>query len=316
VGAACMRVLLTGASGLIGRASMRLLNEHGHDVLGTDLRPLPAEIDHLPWQRLDIRRGEQVKEAFGAFGPEVVVHLAARHFIPWCERHPAATLTTNVVGSQNVIAGARHVGAHKLLFASSAAVYAPSRQPLAESSPLGPDDIYGSSKAMGEQLLRLAGLDTVVLRLFNTIGPGDANAHLIPRLVGELRHGGRLRLGNLDSVRDYIHVEDVAQAIVRAVEVQLLGHTVLNVGSGVGRSVAEVVGALGEVLERELDVISISTQRRAVDRPFLLADIDRARELLDWEPAMSFMDGLADVLHRAGVAPVHEPAALGELVAA
>jgi UDP-glucose 4-epimerase len=327
-------VLVTGAAGLIGRASLRLLEERGHELLASDLRPPPPALDHLPWQRLDIRRGEQLQKGCAAFAPDVVVHLAARHFIPWCERHPAATLTTNVVGTQNVIAAARASSIGKLLFASSAAVYAPSRLPLDEDTPLGPDDIYGTSKVMGEQLVRLAGrdagtrrdavagrdagmgLDTVTLRLFNTIGPDDANAHLIPRLLGELRRGGRPRLGNLDSVRDYIHVEDVARAIVAAVERQLPGSTVLNVGSGVGHSVGAVVDACGELLGRALDVVSVPTQRRAVDRPYLVANIERTRELLSWEPAVPFKRGLADVLRCAGIEPQPDDTAIGAPAAA
>jgi UDP-glucose 4-epimerase len=302
-----VRVLLTGAAGLIGRVGARLLDEAGHDVLATDLHALPAELEDLRWQRLDVRRGEQVRLTLAAFAPEVVVHLAARHFIPWCERHPAATLKTNVVGSQNVIEGVRQAGVGKLVFASSAAVYGPSPQPLEETSALGPDDIYGTSKVMGEQLIRLAqrdeGFDVAILRLFNTIGPGDPNPHLVPRLMAELRSGGeRVRLGNLQSVRDYVYVEDVARAIVAAVEGGLPGCTTVNVGSGKGRSVGEVVQALEDLVGHSLQVVSVSARRRTVDRPFLVADVARAGELLGWEPVVSFEEGLARTLH-AELAP-------------
>ncbi len=302
-----MRVLLTGAAGLIGRASARLLLESGHEVLVSDLHPMPAGSHALPWRRLDIRRREQVQTLVEMYRPEVLVHLAARHFIPWCERFPAATLATNVVGSENVIEGARAGGVRKLVFASSAAVYGPSLQPLKESCALGPDDVYGVSKATGEQLMRLAsqragGPDTVVLRLFNTIGPGDRNPHLIPRMVSELRLAGeRLRLGNLTSVRDYVYVEDVARAILAAVEAELPGHTTINIGGGEGRSVAEVVEVLEGLLRRTLQVVSSSARRRAVDRPFLVADRDRARRLLGWEPRVEFEEGLARTLLAGGV---------------
>jgi UDP-glucose 4-epimerase len=322
-----VKVLLTGASGLIGRACARLVDERGHDVLATDLNPLPEGFADLPWRQLDVRQGAQVRRAFAAFAPDAVVHLAARHFIPWCERHPAATLHTNVLGTQNVLAAARAAGAAKFVFASSAAVYAPSPLPLAESAALGPDDIYGTSKVMGEQLVRLAAqgglgggvegrgggvegrggvqagngeaeLDAVVLRLFNTIGPGDPNPHLVPRLLTELRAGGvRLRLGNLQSVRDYIHVDDVARAILAAIERELPGLNTVNVGSGRGHSVGDVVRVLGDLLGQELEVVSVPAQRRAVDRPLLVADSARARALLDWQPELSFAEGLARTLH-------------------
>ncbi len=294
---------MTGAAGLIGRVSVRLLEQGGHEVLGTDLHPAPNGLEDLTWRRLDVRRGEQVRSTLAEFGAEVVVHLAARHFIPWCERFPAATLHTNVVGSQNVIEGVLEAGTRKLVFASSAAVYGPSPRALNEDSPLGPDDVYGTSKVMGEQLAKLAcgrgaGFDAVLLRLFNTIGPGDDNPHLLPRLLAELRGGGeQVRLGNLRSVRDYVFVEDVARAVVAAVESDLPGLSTVNIGSGSGRTVEEVVRALGDLVGRKLRVTSIPTQRRVVDRPYLVADIGRAGALLDWGPAVSFEEGLARTLH-------------------
>ncbi len=316
-----MRVLLTGAGGLIGSATARLLREGGHEVLSSDLRlPSPSsrslpwvEPDigsssrSSPWVQLDVRRRKQVRSTLAQWRPDVVVHLAARHFIPWCERFPAATLQTNVVGTQNVVEEARRGGVAKLVFASSAAVYGPSPRPLEESCALGPDDVYGVSKVSGEQLIRLAsqrgdGPDGVVLRLFNTIGPNDPNPHLIPRLVSELRGGGRcLRLGNLQSVRDYVYVDDVARAILAAVERDLPGHTTINVGGGVGRSVAEVVEVLEGLVGHGLEILSTAARRRAVDRPFLLADRARARRLLDWEPQVAFEDGLARTLRAGGV---------------
>ena len=365
-----MRVLITGAAGLIGRPTARLLAEEGHEVLATDLRAAPtvdrhpaaaierrlgpatdlrpaAAVDRHPaaatdrrpgpttdlrpalavdrrplpvdpraltgehprisWLRLDVRQRARVMAAFAELRPEAVVHLAARHFIPWCDRFPAATLRTNVIGTQNVADAVRELGGARLVFASSAAVYGPSAERLGEDHPLDPDDIYGTSKATCERLLELAvrrdpEASVVVLRLFNTIGPGDPHPHLVPRLISELgRDGRRVRVGNLGSVRDYIDVEDVARAIHAAVCSERSGLTVTNVGSGVGRSVGEVVQALGALVGHPLEVVSISARRRAVDRPFLVADPTRARELLGWEPRVAFEAGLARTLLAEGV---------------
>ena len=176
------------------------------------------------------------------------------------------------------------------MFASSAAVYGPSEQPLRETAALDPDDVYGVSKLVGEQLCELASrqlpdAQLVALRLFNTIGPEDPNQHLIPRLIGELSQGAdRVRLGNLETVRDYIYVDDVAEAILAALAQTTHGFTVVNVGTGVGRSVSEVVAAFERLLDRPLQVASTAAQRRAVDRPLLVADRARAGELFGWEP--------------------------------
>jgi UDP-glucose 4-epimerase len=311
-----VRVLVTGAAGLIGRATVRLLVGEGHELLATDLHTPSVQLagaagslQRLRWRQLDVRRREHVRGAVAEFRPEALVHLAARHYIPWCDRHPAATLRTNVLGTQNVVDAMRELDGTRLVFASSAAVYGPSTERLAEDAPLAPDDVYGASKVAGEQLLELAlrreaRLKVVVLRLFNTIGPGDPHPHLVPRLLTELGRGGRrVRVGNLGSVRDYIYVEDVARAILAALGADLPALTRANVGTGVGRSVGEVITTLGALTGRPLEVVSVSARRRAVDRPFLVADPARAREALGWEPRVAFEEGLARTL-RAGGIPV------------
>jgi UDP-glucose 4-epimerase len=296
-------VLVTGAAGLIGRPTVGLLVEDGHDVLATDLHVVPAGGERVRWLRLDVRRGKRVRASVEAFGPDTVVHLAARHFIPWCDRHPAATLATNVIGTQNVADAINHLGGARLVFASSAAVYGPSARRLRENDPLDPDDVYGTSKLTCERLLGLARSEcegAVVLRLFNTIGPGDPHPHLVPRLISELRRGdGRVRVGNLASVRDYVYVDDVARAIVAAVRADVHGLTVANVGTGTGRSVGEVVETLGTLVGRPLEVVSIAARRRTVDRPFLVADNTYAQTVLGWEPRVPFATALARTL-RAG----------------
>jgi UDP-glucose 4-epimerase len=313
-----VRVLLTGAAGLIGRPTARLLAEEGHEVLATDLRLVPGalagEPRRLRWVQLDVRQGARVKAMLAEFRPHAVVHLAARHFIPWCERFPAATLRTNVLGTQNVVDAVRELGGARLVFASSAAVYGPSAERLGEAHPLGPDDVYGASKETCEHLLELAvrrdpEASTVVLRLFNTVGPGDPHPHLVPRLISELGRGGRrVRVGNLTSVRDYVDVEDVARAICAAVCSERPGLTVANVGTGVGRSVGEVVQALGVLVGYPLEVVSIPSRQRAVDRPILVADPTRARELLGWEPQVAFEAGLTRTLLAGNVRPLRAAA--------
>jgi nucleoside-diphosphate-sugar epimerase len=127
----------------------------------------------------------------------------------------------------------------------------------------------------------------------------------VPRLISELGRGGRrVRVGNLTSVRDYVDVEDVARAIRAAVCSERPGLTVANVGTGVGRSVGEVVQALSALVGHPLEVVSIPARQRAVDRPFLVADPTRARELLGWEPQVAFEAGLARTLLAGNVRPL------------
>lgn len=194
-----------------------------------------------------------------------------------------------------------------LVFTSSAAVYGPAPRPLSEEDELAPDDIYGWSKVFGERLLELASAESkmrcCVLRLFNAYGSGDPNPHLIPRIISQLQRGHRLRLGNLESVRDYVYVDDVAQAIVRAIEQVPEAMTVCNVGTGEGHSVRETVTIIEGLLGRPIEVKSTDRLRRAVDRPVLVANPSRARSMLGWRAQARFEDGLARTLEAAGLGP-------------
>jgi UDP-glucose 4-epimerase len=302
-----MRVLVIGGSGLVGQAATRALQAAGHDVFVADLRPLPDDFSKVPWLPTDIRGRHRVRIAMNTAKPDAVILLAARHFIPLCNRYPAATLQVNVVGTQHVIDAMRAEDVEYLVFTSSAAVYGAASSPLSEEAPLAPDDIYGWSKVFGEKLLELACAESkvrcCVLRLFNVYGPGDSNPHLIPRIVSQLQPGHGLRLGNLESIRDYVYVEDTADAIVRAIERAPKGLTVCNVGTGEGHSVRETVTMIEGLVGRSIAVESTDRLRRAVDRPVLVANPSRARRMLGWRSQTRFEDGLARTLQAVGLGP-------------
>jgi UDP-glucose 4-epimerase len=301
-----MRVLITGGAGLVGRATARALQRAGHDVAVADIAPMPDSHADISMIALDILRKADFEILIDDLRPSAIIHLAAQHFIPICNSAPAETLRLNVEGTQRVLDAARSSGVATILFASSAAVYAPSLEPLSENSPLMPDDIYGSTKVFAEQLLRLASADATlrcgVMRLFNVIGSGDPNAHLIPRIVEQLRVGGAVELGNLDSTRDYVFVDDVADAFVLALEKSRESLAIFNVGSGRGHSVRDVISTIESLMGTTIEVCSVPHLQRAVDRPILTADISHTRRALGWEPRVPFRSALSYILEDAGVA--------------
>lgn len=309
-----MRVLITGGNGYVGRALTRRLYR-AHDVWVLDnlrcsgLRFGSEELHRFQMAPVDIRDREAVQNAFAAIAPEVVIHLAAIHFIPECEERPDDAIATNVIGTANVLRACRPNT--RFLFTSSAAVYAPERTPHTEvGSPLGPMDVYGLTKLHGEHFVRyFAGqmrLDATIVRLFNVIGPGETNPHIAPAILAQLLKGRRtLSLGNVHPKRDYIHVEDAARgfaalALKRHGDAQL---DIVNLGTGKAYSVEEMVAAFAETMGEDLTIEADPDRMRSVDRPFAAADAETIRREYSWSPRFSFADSIRDLWNAPDVSP-------------
>jgi UDP-glucose 4-epimerase len=306
------RILVTGGCGFVGAPLVRFLVDRGDTVSvydnlsrGTKER-LNGYVDVSVRMvvgdvRDAVRFGEAVKEEC----PDLVVHLAAMHFIPDCDADPGSCLSTNVAGTQVVmdaILDADSTAA--LVYASSAAVYGPDSNPHGETvSRLAPTDVYGCSKLAGEQLVGAFALRTgracSLARLFNVYGPNETNPHLIPTVIRQAQVGGRLHLGNLKTRRDYVFTEDVARALAMLGDATLEGGSaVCNVGTGEAHSGEEVVAIVGRLVGKELTTLSDAKRTRPSDRPVLCADIAWAREHLGWAPSVAFEEGLKRTLEQ------------------
>jgi UDP-glucose 4-epimerase len=297
------RALVTGCAGFVGPVVAKLLLDRGYEVTGLDnfSRGSALAIGGVVAAGLrlvegDVRSPRDLASAF-AGAPDVVIHLAARHFIPECEADPAGTYDINVVGTERVWQTAVAHGVRRFVFASTGDVYKPSAAPHTEEDATEPFNVYGLSKRTSEQSLllgsRAAGTPQLVLvRLFNVYGPGDRNEHLVPVILGQVAAGARqLRLGNLWPVRDYIYVDDAAEAFVR-LATGPVESALVNVGTGGGWSVEELIGHIGEAMNVPLDVVSVPELRRALERDSLRPDISRLFALTGWRPTRALGDGL------------------------
>jgi UDP-glucose 4-epimerase len=282
-----MTTLVTGGAGFVGLPLVCRLVEAGVEVIVLDdlsrghrsMLPAGAELVVA-----DIRDDGRVQSTLDRVRPSVVVHLAALHFIPDCDRDADATMAINADATAFLAAEARDRGVERFVFASTAAVYAPSAVHHAESDELKPIDVYGRSKLEAEKRLRAIFTDErlVVARLFNVIGPGETNPHLVPEIIRQAITAGRLKLGLMDSIRDYVHVDDVSFALQQATLGAL--PEVVNVGTGVGHTAWDVVAAVSGVLGRDLPVEVDPDRLRPVDRPHLVADVTELRHATTWKP--------------------------------
>ena len=300
------RVVVTGGDGFLGRHLVRALSERGARVLVVDDGRLGRDPGVAPDGCSRVWRDFQDPETLEAvrdFAPTVVFHLAAMHFVPDCDRDPTACLALNVLGTERLLAALRATTVEAVVFCSSAVVYGFDDRPRRESDPLSPRHVYAQSKWLGEGLLRHFHLDrpdvrSVAARLFNLVGPGDTARHVVPEIVDAVAAGRRLRLGNVWPRRDYVHVADVTSALT-TLATGPAEYTAVNVGSGVGRSVADVLETLSEIMGRAPLVDRDPGRERATDG-HLVADIATITSSTSWRPRWTFEATLRQLLDQAG----------------
>jgi len=297
-----MRIFVTGSSGFIGTPLCRLLMETGCELVGIDVKP--PKMGEYRHETIDIRDRTTLHSLVVETRPEIVVHLAALHYIPYCNEHPNETVATNVVGTSHLLNACQEIPLKRFFFASTAAVYGPSAIAHSEESEVGPVDIYGLTKAYAEELVRRfgerTGIDTVTGRLFNVYGEGDPHPHVIPDLIAQLRRqsadkGLVVKLGNLTPARDYVHVSDAVRAIhLLAVGPRATGR-IYNVGTGTAVSVSDLVDRVQEILDEPVKIEQSEARKREVDRPLLLSDARRLHSL-GWDSQVTLQEGLRQLL--------------------
>jgi UDP-glucose 4-epimerase len=298
------RIVVTGGAGFVGSHLVELLASAGARVSVIDdlsrgrrawLHP-DAELHEL-----DLRDADAVSAVLRSARPDVVVHLAAMHFIPAVDGAPELAWDVNVNATRVLVDALAARPPERLLFASTAAVYPDCAGPIDEAQAPEPLDLYGRTKLEGERLVAeleaKAGTRALVARIFNVVGRRETNAHVVPELVGQLRRGNTVvRLGNLENRRDYTDVRDVADALHRLLAVADGSPATFNVGAGRSTSVAELVRMCGEILGRRVEIESHEQRRRSQDRAELVADARLLRATTAWEPRWTLRETIADLL--------------------
>ncbi len=298
------RALVTGGAGFVGSHVCDALVARGCDVVVLDDLSRGSE-DWLPADvevhRADVRDADTVFAIVQASQPDLIVHLAALHFIPAVDEAPRLATEINVEGTANLVAAARSVQPTAFVFASSAAVYPNCGEPIAESVQVGPIDLYGRTKVEGERLVaslaEQTGIRCVSARLFNVIGPRETNPHVVPEIVEQVAAGADvLALGNIATKRDYVNVLDVAAALTMLAFAPPTGHSIFNVGTGKGTSVAELAEICARICEREIVIETDPRRLRSVDRMHLVADVSALAASYGWRASRDVVSTLTDLL--------------------
>ena len=302
-----MKILITGGAGFIGSAIVPKLQSENHDVyvfdnLSFGNRAFINVIDDHFFLG-DIRDAEAVSKAIQAIMPDVIIHLAAVHFIPYCNEHPFESSDINIRGTMNVLDAAKKAdNLNKIIFASTAAVYPISDNAVSETDEKRPLDIYGLSKLAGEQLMQKfyfeTKIDTICCRFFNAFGPNETNPHLIPEIERQLRDGHRtIALGNLTPKRDFIHTHDMANAVLAMINLKNTGYDTFNLGRGIEYAVTEIVSTFETLLNEKITINVDPSRTRKVERMHLLANVDKLKQKTGWEPKWTITEGIKDLIN-------------------
>jgi UDP-glucose 4-epimerase len=297
-------IVVTGGLGFIGNELVRQLNRAGKEILILDnknrMAPQIEDLADIKIEEVDLTDRVRISDLFKELKPEIVFHLAAIHYIPECNDNPERTLRVNVEGTESILRAASRAGVGKVIFASSGAVYADSAEALSESSTIGPVDIYGWSKLFGEQLCQLNynlhEMPIVVARLFNNYGPRETNPHIIPEIIQQLRSSDTLKLGNISTVRDYIHTEDCAESLIRLAQAHTTGISTVNVASGIGYTVQQVIELISKITGRSIQVNLESRRLRKFDKQIQVANIEKLIKLTNWQPEKTVEKGMENLL--------------------
>lgn len=315
-----MRALVTGASGFVGQWVVRELIERGWEVSGTFLDDAPPRVEpndpraSVRWSATDVRRADALGRLLDSGQPDAIIHLAGVAFVPAAQADPGAALEVNVIAAARLLSdlkARRSSGTLDplVLIIGSGEQYGrheAADMPLPESTEQRPHSVYAASKSaqelIGLEAFRSAGVRVMATRSFNHSGPGQADRFVLPALVRRalaLRASGQrgLPIGNTTTVRDFLHVRDVARAYVDLLEHGLPGE-VYNVASGVGVDVGTLARRVLALVGIDAILNTDAALVRPAEVPVLIGDATKLRRAAGWSPRFT-LDSIIEDLIRA-----------------
>ncbi|MFY9632480.1 MAG: GDP-mannose 4,6-dehydratase [Candidatus Cybelea sp.] len=301
--------MVTGASGFVGRRLVDALRRNGDEVLACG-GPHDGVADYFP---IDLADAGSLAAALAASRPQIVFHLAAQTFVPQSLRSPLETFEINAMGTARLAEAVRAYGADpapRILFTSSAEVYGarePGEYPLRETLDSRPANPYGASKAAAEAILlaeaQSYGLDVVIARAFNQIGPGQSEPFVVASMAAQLARiaGGaqpQMYVGDLASGRDFLDVRDVVEAYL-ALARRGEGAHIYNVCSGHAVTIRDILRELIAIARVPVEVREDPQRMRKVDVPLMVGSPERLRAATGWQPRFSLVTSLRDIYESA-----------------
>ncbi|MEM1202379.1 MAG: NAD-dependent epimerase/dehydratase family protein [Acidobacteriota bacterium] len=291
------RVLITGITGFVGCHLARHLAAEGYGVFGLATDPNRCDVQAVRFYTVDVTDREALRGAIDDCDPDAIVHLAGLSHVGESWKRPGDYLRVNFGGTRNLVHAA---DGRRVVFASSAEVYgnvSMDRQPIVEDQPLDPRSPYAMTKACAEAVALDRG--ALVVRSFNSIGPGQAPQFALPSFASQLAAIGRgecepvIHVGDLSPRRDFVHVSDAVRGYQSVIEAGDDGG-IYNLASGVATSIGGALERLQKLSGVEAEIRRDESRVRVVDIPLLQGNCGRLRAL-GWTPSSNLDDALRDL---------------------
>lgn len=277
--------MVIGGSGFIGSRVLEVLTKNNVDVLSYDILNSYSVDEKVKWIRADILELPAIERLFFEYDVDAIIHLVGLPSIDYCEKNPHFSFQLNVLSVQNTLEAMRKTDIKKIVFASSAAVYGYSRkEPIKEMDPTNPNTIYGYHKLIAEEVIRSYshsyGLNYIALRLFNVYGGNPSmSKDVVSIFARRALKKEPIVVKGPNKFRDFVHVNDVAEAFVKAITTKV-SSTAVNVGTGTMITLREIA----EIVKEYFQNLDVKYETVQDDGTGLVADITLARNIFNFSP--------------------------------
>jgi NAD dependent epimerase/dehydratase len=306
------RVLVTGAGGFIGSSLVDQLVRSGAKVRAFVRYNSRGDPGLLHFSSNDILRkieiiAGDIKDYHAVLkaceGMEYVFHLSAFISIPYSYIHPFEVIEVNVLGTTNILLACKEYKIEKIIHTSTSEVYGTAQSiPMNEEHPLKAQSPYAASKIGADKIVESFycsyGLPVITLRPFNTYGPRQSLRAVIPSIIIQALRGKNIRVGNLESIRDFTYIADTVDGFIQAATTAIPFGSTIHLGTGTAVTIAEIINKigtiLGSILKVEVDSKLLRPPHSEVGR--LISDNQSAKRFLNWRPKIDLNQGLVETI--------------------
>ena len=285
------KILITGSSGFIGKNLIdNLLTEY--EIIGLSKKGEKSKINHIIKDVNEIT-SKDFKNIF------CVIHLAAITDPKICEDFPEKCITTNVLGTQKILEASRKNNC-KIIYASTSHVYGiPKKIPISEIASTSPTSIYAGSKLAGEILCesyqKQFNMDISIVRIFSVYGPKSNNHCVLPSIVKQMKNSNIIKLGNINSKRDFIFISDIIDAF-KIILKNIDGFNIYNVGTEKSYSIKEICKKFEKLYAKKIVIKNNSEQNRKIDAKNIICDATKLKKL-GWKSKITLDEGLKKMIN-------------------